>query len=133
MVVDSSAVLAVLFNEPERDAFVDALSAAAVRLMCSVNVLEAAVVVSSRKGPHGAREFDLLLHRAEIEVMPFTADHLRLALDVYERYGKGRHPAQLNLGDCCAYALARYTGEPLLFKGSDFPLTDVTPALGSPH
>ena len=131
MVVDSSAVLAVLFNEPERDAFADALSAAAVRLMSSVNVLEAAVVVLSRKGTHGAREFDLLLHRAEIEVVPFTSDHLRLARDAYERYGKGRHPAGLNLGDCCAYALARYTGETLLFKGSDFPRTDVTPALGA--
>lgn len=131
MVVDSSAVLAVLFNEPERDAFADALSAAAVRLMSSVNVLEAAAVASSRKGPHGARELDLLLHRAEIEVTPFTPDHLRLAQEVYERYGKGRHPAGLNLGDCCAYALARYTGEPLLFKGIDFPRTDITPALGS--
>lgn len=131
MVVDSSAILAVLFNEPERNAFADALSAAAVRLMSSVNVLEAAVAVSSRKGPHGARELDLLLHRAEIEVTPFTPDHLRLARDIYERYGKGRHPAGLNLGDCCAYALARYTGEPLLFKGNDFPHTDVIPALSS--
>ncbi len=131
MVVDSSAILAVLLNEPERNAFTDALSADAVRLMSSVNVLEAAVVVSSRKGPHGAHELDLLIHRAEIEVMPFTPDHLRLARDVYERYGKGRHPAGLNLGDCCAYALARYTGERLLFKGNDFPRTDVTAALGS--
>ena len=131
MVVDSSAVLAILFNEPERDAFADALSAAAVRLMSSVNVLEAAVVASSRKGPYGAYELDLFLHHAEIEVTPFTPDHLRLARDVYERYGKGRHLAGLNLGDCCAYALARYTGEPLLFKGNDFPHTDITPALGS--
>lgn len=131
MVVDSSAIVAILFNEPERNAFADALSAAAVRLMSSVNVLEAAVVVSSRKGPHGARELDLLLHRAEIEVTPFTPDHLRLARDVYERYGRGRHPAGLDLGGCCAYALARYTGEPLLFKGNDFRRTDVTPALGS--
>ena len=131
MVVDSSAVLAVLFNEPERDAFADAISAADVRLMSSVNALEAAVVISARKGPHGARELDLLLHRAEIEVMPFTPDHLHLARDAYERYGKGRHPAGLNLCDCCAYALARYTGEPLLFKGNDFPHTNVTPALGT--
>ena len=131
MVVDSSAILAVLFNEPERNAFADALSADAVRLMSSVNVLEAAVVVSSRKGPHGARELDLLLHLAEIVVMPFTPDHLRLARDVCERYGKGRHPAGLNLGYCCAYALAHYTGEPLLFKENDFPRTDVTAALGS--
>jgi len=87
------------------------------------------VVASSRKGPYGAREFDLLLHHAEFEVVPFTADHLRLARDAYERYGKGRHAAGLNLGDCCAYALARHAGEPLLFKGDDFPLTDVVPAV----
>ena len=129
MVVDSSAVLAILFNEPERDLFSDALAAGGVRLMSSVNALETAVVVSSRKGSDGAREFDLLLHRAEFEVVSFTPDHLRLARDAYERYGKGRHPAGLNLGDCCAYALARHTGYPLLFKGDDFPRTDVVPAL----
>ena len=128
MVVDSSAVLAILFNEPERDSFSDALAAAGVRLMSCVNALEAAVVVSSRKGPYGSRELDLLLHRGEFELVPFTADHLRLARDAYERFGKGRHAAGLNLGDCCAYALARHAGEPLLFKGDDFPLTDVVPA-----
>ena len=128
MVIDSSAVLAILFNEPERDTFSDALAMAGIRLMSCVNALEAAVVVSSRKGPYGARELDLLLHRAEFDVVPFTSDHLRLARDAYERYGKGRHAAGLNLGDCCAYALARHTGEPLLFKGDDFPLTDVVPA-----
>ncbi|MYD70516.1 MAG: type II toxin-antitoxin system VapC family toxin [Acidobacteria bacterium] len=128
MVVDSSAVLAILFNEPERDTFAAALAQAGVRLMSSVNALETAVVVSARKGPHGAREFDLLLHRAEIEVIAFTADHLRLARDAYQRYGEGRHPAGLNLGDCCAYALSRHTGESLLFKGNDFPQTDVVAA-----
>ena len=85
MVVDSSAVLAILFNEPERDMFSDALADAGVRLMSSVNAPETAVAVSSRKGPHGVREFDLLLHHAEFEVVPFTADHLRLARDAYER------------------------------------------------
>ena len=101
MVVDSSAVLAILFDEPERDVFSDVLAASGVRLMSCVNALEAAVVVSSRKGPYGAREFDLLLHRAEFE------------------------------GDCCAYALARHSGEPLLFKGDDFSRTDVVSALRS--
>ena len=129
MVVDSSAVLAILLNEPERDSFSDALAATGVRLMSTVNALEAAVVVSSRKGPYGAMELDLLLHRAEFELVPFTHDHLRLARDAYERYGKGRHPAGLNLGDCCAYALSRHAGEPLLFKGDDFPRTDVLPAV----
>ena len=129
MVVDSSAVLAILFSEPERDTFSAALTGAGVRLMSSVNALEAAVVVSSRKGPYGVRELDLLLHHAEFEVVPFTVDHFRLARDAYERYGKGRHPAGLNLGDCCAYALARHTGESLLFKGDDFARTDVVPAV----
>ena len=129
MVVDASAVLAVLLNEPERDAFAGAIADAGVRLISSVNTLECAVVVTSRKGPHGARELDLLLHRADFEVVAFTPDHVRLARDAYERYGKGRHPAALNLGDCCAYALARHTGEPLLFKGTDFTRTDVVPAL----
>ena len=129
MVVDSSAVLAVLFKEPEHDVFAAALAAASTRLMSSFNVLEAAVVVFSRKGPPGAREFDLFLHRGEVEVVPFTSDHLRLAREAYERYGKGRHPAGLNLGDCCAYALARHTGEPLLFKGPDFRRTDIVPAV----
>ena len=129
MVVDSPAVLAILFNEPERNLFSDARAVDRVRLMSSVNVIETAVVVSSRKGPRGAREFDRLLHRVEFEVVSFTADHLRLARDAYERYGKGRHRAALNMGDCCAYALARHTDEPLLFKGNDFPRTDVVPAL----
>jgi ribonuclease VapC len=129
MVVDSSAVLAILFNEAERDTFSDALADVGVRLMSSVNALEAAVVVSSRKGSSGAMELDLLLHRSEFEVVPFTPDQLRLARDAYERYGKGRHPAGLNLGDCCAYALARHTGEALLFKGDDFTRTDVVPAV----
>ncbi len=74
-------------------------------------------------------ELDLLLHRAELEVVPLTFDQLRLARDAYERYGKDHHPAGLNLGDCCASALARHTGEPLLFKGDDFPRTDVVPVL----
>ncbi len=129
MVVDASAVLAILFNEPERDTFATALADAGVRLMSAVSALEATVVVSSRKGPHGARELDLLLHRADFAVVPFTPDDLRLARDAYERYGKGRHPAGLNLGDCCAYALARRTGEPLLFKGDDFKRTDVAHAV----
>ena len=129
MVVDSSAVPAILLTEPERDTFSDALADAGGRLMSSVNALKAAAVVSSRKGSFGTMELDLLLHRAGFEVVPFTADHLRLARDAYERYGKGRHPARLNLGDCCAYALARHTGEALLFKGDDFTHTDVVRAL----
>jgi ribonuclease VapC len=129
MVLDSSAILAILFKEPERDAFATALADAGQRLVSAVNALESAVVVSARKGPSGARELDLLLHHAGVVVVSFTEDHLRLAREAWERYGKGRHPAALNLGDCCAYALSRHSGEPLLFKGDDFSHTDVVPAL----
>jgi len=129
MVVDSSAIIAVLFGEPERDAFATAIADAGTRLLSSVNALEAAIVVAARKGPSGVRELDLFVHHAGIEVVSFTAAHLGLAREAWERYGKGRHPAGLNLGDCCAYALARHSGEPLLFKGEDFGRTDVPRAV----
>lgn len=129
MVLDSSALLAILFKEPERDSFATALADAGTRLVSSVNALEAAVVVSARKGPSGVRELDLLFHHAGIEVVSFTEAHLRLAREAWDRYGTGRHRAGLNLGDCCAYALSRHAGEPLLFKGDDFAQTDVARAL----
>lgn len=129
MVLDSSAILAILFREPERDAFATAVSAAEVRLVSSVNAFEAAIVVLARKGPTAARELDLLLHVAEIEIVPFVEAHLRIARDAYRQFGRGRHPAGLNLGDCCAYALSRHSGEPLLYKGDDFSKTDVRSAL----
>lgn len=129
MVLDSSALLAILFKEPERDSFATALAEAGTRLVSSVNALEAAVVVSARKGPSGVRELDLLFHHAGIEVVSFTEAHLRLAREAWDRYGKGRHRAGLNLGDCCAYALSRHAGEPLLFKGDDFAQTDIARVL----
>jgi ribonuclease VapC len=86
-------------------------------------------VVLARKGPAGVRELDLLFHGAGVEIVPFSEAHLRLAREAYERYGKGRNPARLNLGDCCAYALSRHSGEPLLFKGNDFARTDVQTAM----
>ena len=129
MVIDASALLAILFREPERDIFVTAVAEAGVRLGGTVNAFEAAVVVATRKGPEGSRELDLLFHSAGIEIVSFTDAQLRLAREAYARYGKGRHPAGLNLGDCCAYALARHTGEPLLFKGADFARTDVISAV----
>jgi ribonuclease VapC len=125
MVIDSSAILAVLFKEPERDAFATAIAVSGQRLVSSVNALEAAIVVAARKGPSGVRELDLFFHRAGIEIVSFTAAQLGLAREAWERYGKGHHTAGLNLGDCCAYALARHSGEPLLFKGEDFGRTDV--------
>ncbi|MGH9463896.1 MAG: type II toxin-antitoxin system VapC family toxin [Vicinamibacteria bacterium] len=131
MVIDTSAILAVLFREPERDRFATAISNAGVRLVGSVNAFECAVVVLSRKGAAGLRELDLFFHVTSLETVSFTEEHLRLAREAYQRYGKGRHPAGLNLGDCCAYALSQHSGEPLLFKGGDFARTDVQTAFES--
>lgn len=89
------------------------------------NALESAVVIEARKGEAGGRELDLLLHRARIEIISLNGDPVELALTAWRKYGKGNHPAGLNIGDCCAYALAKYTGEPLLFKGKDFSQTDI--------
>jgi len=125
MVIDSSALLAILFGEPEMPAMARAIAEDPTRLCGAVNALEAAIVVEARKGPAGGRELDVLLHQGQIDVVPMTPDQLQLARDAWRRFGKGRHAAGLNLGDCCAYALARSTGEPLLFKGEDFPRTDV--------
>lgn len=93
--------------------------------MSTVSALEINLVVGGRKGPGAIREFDLLLHRAAIEVVPFTNEQFELARGVWLRFGKGRHSAALNLGDCCSYALARVSGEPLLAKGDDFAKTDI--------
>jgi ribonuclease VapC len=125
MVIDTSALLAVLFNEPEAEAIARAISSDPRRLSCAFTVLETGIVVEARKGESGGRELDLLLHRIGLECVPLTASHGEVARDAWRRYGRGNHPANLNIGDCCAYALARVSGEPLLFKGHDFAQTDV--------
>jgi ribonuclease VapC len=129
MVIDSSAVLAILLVEPERDRFRQAISADPVRLISSVNALEASMVIESRKGKAGGRELDLLFYRSGVEVVPSTAEHVEVAREAWRRFGKGNHPARLNIGDCFAYALSQVSGEPLLFKGDDFSRTDVRSAL----
>jgi ribonuclease VapC len=125
MVLDSSAVLAVLFDEPERRTFTLSIERDPRRLMSAANVLESALVAESRRGELAGRELDLLLHRADVLLVPVDADQVELARSAWRRFGKGRHPAGLNFGDCFAYALASASGEPLLFKGEDFALTDV--------
>lgn len=125
MVIDTSALLAVLLAEPEAEAFSRAIAADSRRLVSAMSALEAAIVLAGRKGPAGTREVDLLLHTAGMVVVSFDADQVLLARAAYEKFGKGRHPAGLNLGDCCTYALARSTGEPLLFKGNDFSKVDL--------
>lgn len=129
MVIATSALLATLFGDPEREAFATLMGESPTRLVSAVNSLEASIVTLVRKGPPGVRELDLLYHVAQLDVVPFDADQMMLAREAYQRYGRGRHPAGLTLGDCCAYALARHSGEPLLFKGAAFAKTDVRPVL----
>lgn len=128
MVLDSSAVLAILFDEAERPAFTASIERDPRRLISAANLLEAALVVEARRGEAAGRELDLLLHRAEVQIISVDAEQVEIARAAWRRFGKGRHPAALNFGDCFAYALAAVTSEPLLFKGADFGHTDVASA-----
>ena len=128
MVLDSSAVLAILQNEPEASAFALCIERSERVLLSAVSVLEAGIVIEARRGVEGAADLDALLRAGLIEVAAFDTDQSALAREAFRRYGKGRHPAALNFGDCAAYALTKISGEPLLFKGSDFSQTDVVPA-----
>ena len=125
MVIDSSALVALLGMEPEAARLAAAIEADGTRLISAASVFEAAVVIESRYGPEGGRELDLLVAKAGLSVEPVTAQQAEIAREAWRRFGKDRHPASLNFGDCFSYALARVTGEPLLFKGTDFPQTDV--------
>jgi ribonuclease VapC len=125
MVIDTSALIALLFGEPEAAVFSRAIADDPKKLISTFNALETGIVVEARKGEAGGREFDLLLHRTRIEIVSMNADQVELARSAWRNYGKGNHPAGLNIGDCCAYALAKYSGEPLLFKGNDFKQTDI--------
>lgn len=131
MVIDSSALLAILLREPEAERFAQAIAVDPKRLVSAVSALETAIVIHTRKGPAGVRELDLLIHAAALTVVHFDSDQVQLARAAYEKYGKGHHPAALNLGDCCSYALAFTSGQPLLFKGDDFSQTDVQAVYGN--
>ena len=124
MVIDTSALAALFFHEPERDAFRNAIVAASSRLISAATVLEAGMVIEGRRGGGAGREFDLFIVRAQIKIVPIDAELADLARSAWRKYGKGRHPAGLNFGDCFSYALAKATGEPLLAKGTDFTKTD---------
>ncbi|WP_050632063.1 type II toxin-antitoxin system VapC family toxin [Bradyrhizobium viridifuturi] len=128
MVIDTSAIVAIAFNEPEAKSFRERIADDPVRLISAATVLEAAMVIETRLGERGGAELDLWLHKADVEIVAVTADHADQARRAWRRYGKGRHPAGLNFGDCFSYALAALTGEPLLFKGNDFVQTDVETA-----
>jgi ribonuclease VapC len=128
VIVDSSALLAILMKEPERDRLGHAMGLARQRRISAATLVEAAIAIETKTGAEGAADLDRLLADLNIQVVPFTAEQAALAREAFRRFGKGRHPARLNFGDCFAYALAKDKSEPLLFKGGDFPHTDIEPA-----
>ena len=125
MVIDTSALIAILQDEPERRVLNEAIEAAESCAMSTGSFLETSMVIESRYGPDGTRDLDLFISKARISLASVDADQAYVARDAFRRYGKGRHPAGLNFGDCFAYALAKMLDEPLLFKGNDFVLTDI--------
>jgi ribonuclease VapC len=128
VIIDTSALLAILQLEPEARRLIDAIKGAGHRMISAGTLVEASIVAESRNGEQGTRDLDAALARFRVEVSPLTLNHAMHARRAFRQYGKGRHPAGLNLGDCFAYALAKATGEPLLFKGRDFSKTDIAVA-----
>ena len=128
MVIDSSALIAIVEGEPERRSFIAAITASDTRLVAAPTMLEANVVLLNRAGEEKLRALHEFCAHGAVETVAFGPEHVDIALDAFRRFGKGRHPARLNLGDCFSYALAKATGEPLLFKGDDFPRTDIRSA-----
>ena len=130
MIIDTSALIAILRAEDDASEIAHAIEKAQVRRISAASYLETAVVIDGSRDPVASRRFDELVDTAELRIEPVTHDQARIARDAYRDFGKGSgHKAGLNFGDCFAYALAKSTGEPLLFKGNDFSYTDVTPAL----
>jgi ribonuclease VapC len=128
--VDASAIIAILRQEPEAKTFTEAIEADPVRRVSAVNYVEAAVVIDRSGDPIASRRFDEFVSMSQLRVEPITEAQARIAREAYRDFGKGSgHPARLNLGDCFAYALAKATGEKLLFKGADFAATDIGSAL----
>lgn len=125
MVIDTSALAAIFFAEPERQRFLNAITSAENRLLSAASVLETGNLLEGRQGEAAGREFDLFVVRANLQIVSVDAEQAELARSAWRRYGKGRHPAALNYGDCFSYALAKSSDEPLLAKGTDFALTDI--------
>lgn len=125
MVIDTSAILAIFLGEPERNRFVELLNQADTRFFSAGNALETAIVLEARRGEPVIRELDLFVHRTGMEIIAVDVEQVEIARAAWRRYGKGRHAAGLNFGDCFAYALAKVSGEPLLATGSDFVQTDI--------
>jgi ribonuclease VapC len=131
MVIDTSALIAMLSDEPEAERFEAAVEADHVRLMSTASYLETVIVIETRFGEPGGRELDLWLHRAAVDLVAVDADQTDAARAAYRKYGKGQHRAGLNYGDCFSYGVAKISGQPLLFKGEDFQHTDI-PAVPLP-
>ena len=129
MILDTSALAAIFFGEPEATLYTELIHAADRCLISAANFLELSIVIEGQIGPDAGRQCDIFFRRAGIVIEPFTVEQAYLARQAFLDFGKGRHAAGLNFGDCFSYALAKLTGEPLLFKGEDFKQTDITPAL----
>ena len=125
MIVDTSALVAVLDQELEAERIVRTLASAPERILSAANLVEVGIVMQARRGDDGARDLDLLLAKLRVDIAVVTANQADIARKAFRRYGRGRHAANLNFGDCFAYALAKDTSAPLLFKGDDFGQTDV--------
>jgi ribonuclease VapC len=125
MILDTSAVLAIMFEEPEGDKFLQVVYSARPRRISAASFVELSMVVEGQLGSDAGRQTEMFLRRAEIEIEAVSVEQAYLARQAFLDFGKGRHPAKLNFGDCFAYALAKATGEALLFKGTDFSQTDV--------
>lgn len=129
MVVDSSALLAIMFFEPEAQRFTKLIQASRIALVSVANFLEASILIESRRGIDKRNLFDAFVHGSGISLQAVTRGQVLIARDAYRRFGRGHHPAGLNFGDCFAYALAKERDLPLLFKGDDFAQTDLRPAV----
>lgn len=129
MIVDTSALLAILQAEPESRLFAEAIEAVSRPTLSVVSFVEASMVLDTRHGAEGRDRLDRVIRESRMEIAPVDLEQAQIAREAFRDFGKGRHPARLNFGDCFAYALARQRGEPLLFKGDDFARTDIRSAV----
>lgn len=129
MIIDASAAIAILKQEPDANVYTKAIASARIRKIAAPTYLEVCMVAAGRRGPEALERVDEFMRASEIEIISFTSGLAHAAVDAFMRFGKGRHPARLNFGDCISYAVAKAEVMPLLFKGDDFPLTDIEPVL----
>jgi len=125
MVIDSSALIAILEFEPEVEQLAEAIKQDSIHLISAVSIVETTIVIENRRGSDGVKALNLLMDKIAIKVIPVTEEYALMACQAYHNFGKGRHPAKLNFGDCFSYATAKLQNESLLFKGNDFNQTDI--------